>query len=114
MLVELPELKTLPADELPVLAAEEFGGKRRAIVELPPVGFAWVAAADEQPIREWSGDPIASNLLLRNEHCEVRIHPETGGIQSIHDYKFALQPAVATACVSAAAGVRIGRFGGCR
>jgi alpha-mannosidase len=87
VLVDLPELSMMPADELPVLATEEHGGKRRALVELPPVGFAWVAPAGDQPIREWSGDPIASNLLLRNEHCEVRIHPETGGIQSIHDYK---------------------------
>jgi alpha-mannosidase len=87
VLVDLPELSALPGDELPVLATEEHAGKRRALVELPPVGFAWVAPGGEAPIREWSGDPIASDLLLRNEHCEVRIHPETGGIQSVHDYQ---------------------------
>lgn len=87
VLVDLPEPAELPGDELPVLAAEEHAGKRRAIVEVPPAGFAWVAPGGKQPARAWSGDPIASSLLLRNEHCEVRIHPETGGIQSIHDYR---------------------------
>ncbi len=87
ILVALPELSGLPANELPVLASEEHEGKRRAIVEVPPVGFAWIAASGAQPARSWSGEPIATSLLLRNEHCEVRIHPETGGIQSIHDYR---------------------------
>ena len=87
VLVDLPELNALPGDELPVLAVEQHAGKRRAIVELPPAGFAWVAPGGESPVREWSGEPIASGLMLRNEYCELRIHPETGGIQSIHDYK---------------------------
>jgi len=87
VLVDLPELNALPGDELPVLAVEQHAGKRRALVELPPAGFAWVAPGGDAAVREWSGDAIASGLMLRNEHCEVRIHPETGGIQSIHDYK---------------------------
>jgi alpha-mannosidase len=87
VLVDVSELTELPSDGLPVLAAEEHGGKRRAIVELPPVGFAWVAATSDRPARAWAGETIASSMMLRNEHCEVRIHPETGGIQSIHDYK---------------------------
>ena len=70
-----------------MLAAEESHGVKRVLVELPPAGFAWVAAAEQSGGKHWSGDPLASGHTLRNEHCEVSIHPTTGGIQSIHDYR---------------------------
>ncbi len=87
LLIETPALDALPAETAPVLAAEEFGGVKRVLVEVPSAGFAWVAAAEGTPGKRWSGEPLASSHLLRNEHCEVAIHPVTGGIQSIHDYR---------------------------
>ncbi len=87
VLIETSELAALPAEEPPVLAAEEAGGVKRVLVELPPAGFAWVAAAEKAGGKHWSGDPLAGGQMLRNEHCEVTIHPTTGGIQSIYDYR---------------------------
>ncbi len=87
VLIETPNLAALPPTVPPVLATEEHDGVRRVLVEVPAAGFAWVSASPDRPGSAWSGDPIASDKLLRNEHCEVQIHPLTGGIQSIHDYR---------------------------
>jgi len=87
VLLDMPNLTALPPNEPPVLASEESDGHRRVLVEVPAMGFAWVAAAAERPGRAWSGELIASGETLRNEHCEIQIHPQTGGIQSIHDYR---------------------------
>jgi alpha-mannosidase len=87
LLIETPALETLPAETAPVLAAEESGGVKRVLVEVPPAGFAWVAAEEGPAGKHWSGESLASSHRLRNEHCEVAIHPVSGGIQSIHDYR---------------------------
>jgi alpha-mannosidase len=87
LLIETPALGALPVETAPILAAEESGGVKRVLVEVPSAGFAWVAAAEGTPGKHWSGEPLASSHLLRNEHCEVAIHPVTGAIQSIHDYR---------------------------
>ncbi len=42
VLVELPKLAELPATQAPVKAVEQIGGAARAIVEMLPLGFAWI------------------------------------------------------------------------
>jgi len=64
---------------------------KRTIVDVPAVGFAWLEAGDGPPTTQskktiWGRlkDPgIAEDGRLGNEFFEVRVHPETGGIQSI-------------------------------
>ena len=72
-----------------VIAADVSGGISRRVVELPAMGFAWLtgtetrARADQPRVNS----KIAVENVLRNEFCEVAIHPETGGIQSIRDLR---------------------------
>src|SRR5690606_10809250 len=58
--------------------------------DLPPFGFAWVfagAGAASKSRRKPTPPIAADGFTLQNEHCQVRIHPETGGIQSIYDFR---------------------------
>ena len=72
-----------------VIAADVSGGISRAIVELPAMGFAWLAGtetrarADQPRVKS----RIAVDYVLQNAFCEVAIHPETGGVQSIRDLR---------------------------
>lgn len=58
-------------------------------VEVPAMGFAWVADGPlaDAPARKKPPRPLAHELTLGNEHFEIRVHPETGGIASLHDYR---------------------------
>jgi alpha-mannosidase len=60
---------------------------RAAMVELPPLGFAWVDWTVPTPRRGRREQPIAEGLVLRNEFFEVAIDPATGGIQRLYDYR---------------------------
>ena len=60
MLIETPELASLPDETAPVLAAEESEGVKRVLVEVPPLGFAWVAAGEDASTKHWSGSALAS------------------------------------------------------
>jgi alpha-mannosidase len=74
-----------------VYAREQPEHGKRAVIDVPPVGFAWVGAGDGPTTanatkslfgkkREAS---VAEDLVLRNEYFELRVHPQSGGIQSI-------------------------------
>jgi alpha-mannosidase len=55
------------------------------------MGFAWIApdsAPPRPPRRAKRPQPIAEENVLRNEHIEVHVHPETGGIHSIRDHRY--------------------------
>jgi alpha-mannosidase len=87
--VDIASLPRLPAVEgaVKAVASSADGLQKHALVEIPPLGFAWVgsaaagAAAPRKP-----GSPIASENLLVNEFMQVAIHSSTGGIRSIHDF----------------------------
>lgn len=76
-------------DQLPAAAPVE---SRNAVVDIPPLGFAWLPAAPQPPARvRRSPPPLAEDrrekeksLLLRNEFFEAVINPLTGSLQSIH------------------------------
>ncbi len=87
VLVQLPKLAELPAMQAPIKAVETTSQGNRAIIDLPPLGFAWIGPAAGEPGRNWSGDPLATGHSLRNEFFELTIHPTTGGIQSLHDFR---------------------------
>jgi hypothetical protein len=87
VLLDVSELAALPTTNAPIKAAEDAGGVKRVVVDLPPMGFAWIGPSSNEPGRNWSGEPLAFGQTLRNEFCEVSIHPNTGGIQSIFDFR---------------------------
>lgn len=90
--VELPELQSLPEIAGAVLVADDSSGTARAVVEVPPLGFAWVggSALNQEAAKSRRSKPptiVAEEHTLRNEFCEVKIHPQMGGIQSIRDFR---------------------------
>lgn len=93
VVVDVSSLEHLPKVEGVIMAAGEFEARKLAVVNVPAAGYAWVGSG--QPVttkptakllRGSAGPkPIVDDGVLRNEHCEVTIHPRTGGIQSIRD-----------------------------
>ncbi|MEX0713572.1 MAG: hypothetical protein WD278_14540 [Pirellulales bacterium] len=81
--VDVSDLPLLPAIEGPVVAAEESGDVKRAVVEVPAMGFVWVGPAAERakPVKLRSKPPNT----LANEFLEVVVHATTGGIRSLRD-----------------------------
>jgi alpha-mannosidase len=72
--------------------AVQSDGRKLAVVEVPALGYAWVAAgtksrgtrtasAKEPPL----GEP--EQLLLRNEFFELLVDRHTGAIRALHDYR---------------------------
>jgi hypothetical protein len=74
--------------EGPVKAAEFAGTVARLVVELPPLGFAWVprqAAAGTPPPKPRL--KLAENLTVRNEFFEADVDAATGGLRSFRDLR---------------------------
>jgi alpha-mannosidase len=65
----------------------EPGGREitRDVADVPPMGFAWVAA-DGAPASA-RAKPLARENVLGNEFFEATISRATGGIQSIYNFK---------------------------
>ena len=100
--VELPEAMPLPAVEGAVRAAQESNGKKHVVVDVPALGFARLGPGGEPASPTpapaggswWFGKSsraaekvLAEGHTLRNEHMEVTIDAQTGGIRSVHDYR---------------------------
>ncbi len=83
--VEVPELTSLPNVEKPIYAAGESDGRKHVVVDVPPMGFAWVTAGDGEASK--SQKPLVEEGVLRNEYFEILIDETTGGLKSLHDYK---------------------------
>ena len=86
--VDVSALPRLPAVDGPVksAAATEDGKQKHAVIEVPPMGFAWVEGAGADARTAKKTTPIAADNVLANEFLHVTIHPSTGGIRSIHDF----------------------------
>jgi len=96
--LDVSELARLPDAAGAVWIAAESGGLKQAVVDLPPMGFAWVGpgSAAPRPPREPPAKrkprktaelPMAEENSLRNEFFEVTLDPVTGALQSLRDYR---------------------------
>lgn len=83
VLVDAGPLGGLPNVAEPVIAAQEHLGRRQVLVEVPSMGFAWVAAGNGPSPAARGARPMAEENLLRNEHFELTINPTTGGIKGL-------------------------------
>ncbi len=77
----------IPVDG-PVKAAEFGGDKAKLVVEVPPLGFAWVPRVGP------AGTPhpkprikLAEGTTVRNEFFEAEIDPTTGGLRAFRDLR---------------------------
>ena len=87
-LVDVSSLSALPDCEGAIVAAQESAGGKQALVEVPAMGFAWIApgagAVAEAPAKR-RGKPVVEDPTIRNELLEVVVHPELGGIRAIRE-----------------------------
>jgi alpha-mannosidase len=80
--IDVSGLALLPDVQGPVLAAQQQGERKLAVVEVPACGLAWIAAGS-QPAKR-AAKPLAEASVLRNEFFELNVHPASGGIRSIY------------------------------
>ena len=72
----------------PVKAAEFAGTTARLVVEVPPLGYAWVPR--QGPPGTTPPKPrlkLAENLTVRNEFFEAEVDAATGGLRSFRDLR---------------------------
>ena len=90
--VEMPALTALPQVEKPIYAASETPTSKQVVVDVPPMGFVWVAPGKKAGKRKASPSLVddrrdnEGNVLLRNEFLEASINPTTGTMASLKDY----------------------------
>jgi len=84
--VDIEGFSGLPATGKPVYAAGESSGRRRAVVDTPPMGFVWLTG-NGKPQPNSKTPPLAEENLIRNEFFEAIINPITGTLQSLHGYE---------------------------
>ncbi|MFO0815530.1 MAG: hypothetical protein U0796_20120 [Gemmatales bacterium] len=82
--VHLPEASTLmPA---PATASQKAEAGIDAIVELPPLGFAWLPHQVEKGAKvRMPKAVIAKENILQNGHLIVEVDPSNGGLRSVRD-----------------------------
>jgi alpha-mannosidase len=90
--VELEGFGSLPAIEKPICIADQEDGRTQVVVDVPPMGFAWLApgdaiAAPPRDPKKQLAEADKDYCVLRNEFFEVIINSSTGTLQSIHEYK---------------------------
>ena len=86
MCVAVPELDPLPSVEKPVYAVGESHGQKHIVVDVPPMGFAWVTGGDGGVGKNQKPLVDEEQMLLRNEFFEIRLDETTGALRSLHDY----------------------------
>lgn len=90
--LELPQLASPPAVGRPIYAADEAAGIAHAVVDVPAMGFLWVAPARtssarlNEPVLAESRIEEEGMIVLRNEFFEARVHGGTGALVSLKNY----------------------------
>jgi hypothetical protein len=70
----------------PVKACQLDGGKLRAVVDVPPLGFAWIPREGPKgTLPPAMRIRLADERHVRNEFFEAEIDPGTGGLRGIRD-----------------------------
>ncbi len=85
--LDLPELPSLPAVSSPIYAVDKQATHKHVVVDVPPMGFAWITGATPpQPVPRASR-PLAEEGRLLNEFLEVHVNPTTGAMQGLFEYE---------------------------
>ena len=84
--IEFDRFEGLPAVARPVYSASAVGQGAQIVVDVPPMGFAWVAPSPAAGKPKKATATLADECVLRNEIFEAHIDPATGGLRAIHEY----------------------------
>lgn len=84
--IEIDRFEGLPAVARPVYSASAVGQGAQIVVDVPPMGFAWVAPSPAAARPKKATATLADECVLRNEIFEAHIDPVTGGLRAIHEY----------------------------
>lgn len=81
-LASLPEVAT-PERPSPVVAAQEVGSQKLAVVDVPGLGFSWLTPAAPVAKPRKPPKPLVNENILRNDLLELHVSRKTGGIQAL-------------------------------
>jgi alpha-mannosidase len=84
--VELPDLEHPPLAQPPIAVSAQAGDRKFALVDVPAMGFVWVAGGSTPPTIS-RAKPVAQDNVLRNEFFEATINRNTGGIKSLYSFQ---------------------------
>ncbi len=81
--VDLPRLAAPPAVDETVRLATDAGESPQAVLEVPPLGFAWVGPRETSEPHGERAVVMAEADRLRNEYFEVEVDVSTGAIRAV-------------------------------
>jgi len=81
--VDVSQLEHPPALGSPIEAAYQLQDKREVLVEVPALGYAWIAGDASQTWQTPSGKMLAEDNIIRNEFAEVTVDKNTGAIKTV-------------------------------
>ena len=84
--LELPNLGHPPLAQPPIAVSAQTGDRKFAMIDVPAMGFVWVAGGSTAPPAA-RARPIADANVLRNEFFEATINRSTGGIKSLYSFQ---------------------------
>jgi alpha-mannosidase len=87
MYLQLPELDGLPTVEKPVYAADGTQESKRVVVDVPPMGFAWITGGAAPKTNKRNAKNLAEDDRLFNEFFEARVDSKTGAVKALYDYE---------------------------
>lgn len=82
-IVDISRLSSLPDVGGPVVAVQESEVDKIAIVDVPGMGFVWLAAGGQAAKPRKPPKPLVGENILRNELLELHVSRKTGGIQAL-------------------------------
>lgn len=85
--VDVSSLAELPAIGGHVVAAQATEARKIAIVDVPAMGFTWVAAGPTVPKPRKPPKPLVEDNVLRNDRIEVHVSRKTGGLQGLFSHE---------------------------
>jgi alpha-mannosidase len=85
VVVDLPDAAKAPAVEGPIKHVQFDDTRKQALVEIPAAGYVWIGESSGAK-QSSTPAPLAESCRLQNEHFEVYISEETGGLQKIKQH----------------------------
>ncbi len=85
--LDLSGLPSLPADSPPIYAADHRSAHKHVVVDVPPMGFAWITGAASRKPPRAEQRLLAEEGRLFNEFLEAHVNPTTGALQGLYEYE---------------------------